>query len=172
MGVPPLRVEITTLRISLSLASRPRPRTVNRSPALDVARPKLPLSAPGLASSVVQRQIYSGFRDRVGTELGTARTIGPGLIASARDSDQSGIASGGIDDLPKTFSSAPMRGSAAPPGARGPRDRSTHASVIQRILRHLGLSPTCPSRRPARAPPRVPGWIKESWQYAEFDASW
>ena len=31
-GVPPLRVEITTLRISLSLASRPRPRTVKRSP--------------------------------------------------------------------------------------------------------------------------------------------
>ena len=47
------------------------------------------------------------------------------------------------------------------------------ASVVQRILRHLGLPTEIPERRPARAPPRHHGPTEDHPQDApEFDAPW
>ena len=47
------------------------------------------------------------------------------------------------------------------------------ASVIQRILRHLGLSTEVPEPRPARAPPRHLDFTDDPSQDApEFDAAW
>jgi len=47
------------------------------------------------------------------------------------------------------------------------------ASVIQRILRHLGLPPDVPEPRPPRAPPRrVDFTDDQSEDASEFDAAW
>jgi hypothetical protein len=47
------------------------------------------------------------------------------------------------------------------------------ASVVQRILRHLGLPTEVPEPRPARAPPRLLDPIEDQSQDApEFDAAW
>ena len=47
------------------------------------------------------------------------------------------------------------------------------ASVIQRILRHLGLPTDVPEPRPARPPPRAVDPIEDQSQDApEFDAAW
>jgi hypothetical protein len=47
------------------------------------------------------------------------------------------------------------------------------ASVIQRILRHLGLPTDAPEPRPARAPPRRLDFTDDQSQDAsEFDATW
>lgn len=47
------------------------------------------------------------------------------------------------------------------------------ASVMRRILRHLGLSPDLPEPRPARAPPR-PLTVTDGpvQNVPEFDAAW
>jgi hypothetical protein len=48
-----------------------------------------------------------------------------------------------------------------------------HASVVQRILRHLGLPTEVPEPRPARAPPRRLETLKDqSRDGPEFDAAW
>jgi hypothetical protein len=48
-----------------------------------------------------------------------------------------------------------------------------HASVVQRILRHLGLPTEVPEPRPARAPPRRLETIDDQFRDApEFDAGW
>jgi hypothetical protein len=46
------------------------------------------------------------------------------------------------------------------------------ASVIQRILRYLGLPTDVPEPRPARAPPRHLGPEDQSQQAPDFDAAW
>jgi hypothetical protein len=47
------------------------------------------------------------------------------------------------------------------------------ASVIKRILRHLGLPTDVPELRPARAPPRPCHSIEDqSHDASEFDAAW
>jgi hypothetical protein len=47
------------------------------------------------------------------------------------------------------------------------------ASVVQRILRHLGLPTEVPEPRPARAPPRQPETFEDqSRDVPEFDAAW
>ena len=47
------------------------------------------------------------------------------------------------------------------------------ASVVQRILRHLGLPTQVPEPRPARAPPRRHETLEdESRDGPEFDAAW
>ena len=47
------------------------------------------------------------------------------------------------------------------------------ASVVQRILRHLGLPTKVPEPRPARAPPRRPETLEDQSRDApEFDAAW
>ena len=47
------------------------------------------------------------------------------------------------------------------------------ASVVERILRHLGLPTQAPEPRPARAPPRRLETVKdESRDGPEFDAAW
>ena len=47
------------------------------------------------------------------------------------------------------------------------------ASVVERILRHLGLPTQAPEPRPARAPPRRPETLEdESRDGPEFDAAW
>ena len=47
------------------------------------------------------------------------------------------------------------------------------ASVVQRILRHLGLPTEVPMPRPARAPPRRLETLEdESRDGPEFDAAW
>jgi hypothetical protein len=46
------------------------------------------------------------------------------------------------------------------------------ASVVQRILRHLGLPTELPEPRPARAPPRQPETFEDQSRDApEFDAA-
>jgi uncharacterized protein YbaR (Trm112 family) len=48
-----------------------------------------------------------------------------------------------------------------------------HASVVQRILRHLGLPTEVPEPRPARAPPRRLEPLEDHSRHApEFDAAW
>ena len=48
-----------------------------------------------------------------------------------------------------------------------------HASVVQRILRHLGLPTEVPEPRPARAPLRRLETIDDQFRDApEFDAGW
>ncbi len=47
------------------------------------------------------------------------------------------------------------------------------ASVVQRILRHLGLATEVPEPRPARAPPgRLEPLEDQSQDAPEFDAAW
>ena len=47
------------------------------------------------------------------------------------------------------------------------------ASVVQRILRHLGLPTEVPEPRPARAPPRrLEALEDQSGDLPEFDAAW
>ena len=47
------------------------------------------------------------------------------------------------------------------------------ASVVQRIVRHLGLPTEVPESRPARAPPRLLDPSEDHSQNApEFDVAW